>query len=68
VILEVFILHCQARLLIMRKAFLVVFGVEIRRRRWLISAQDWSVATTLGLIIYFVLTLKGFQRGEPFQG
>ena len=31
-----------------------------RRRRWLISAQGWSAATTLGTHVIFLSTLKGF--------
>ena len=31
-----------------------------RRRRWLISAQGWSAATTLGLAKKSIQTLKGF--------
>ena len=39
----------------------------IRRRLWLISAQGWRVATTLGTESTFS-NLKGSPRFKTFQG
>jgi hypothetical protein len=41
---------------------------RLRRRRWLIRAQGWSTATTLGSKIEIVLTLKGFGGRETLSG
>src|SRR6185295_6502149 len=43
--------------------------VQIRRRRWLIRAQGWSEATTLGLRFYLCIqTLKGFVIWRTLSG
>jgi len=40
---------------------------EVRRRRWLISAQGWSVSDNLGIQNNPHSTLKGFAPNERLQ-
>ena len=52
---------------VLQKSFVV--SLKLRRRRWLILAQGWSAATTLGSHQQKGFNPeKGLAVGEPFQG